>query len=314
MCSIPKKREYNHEEKKLYLLLAGVCLLVMAAAIAFIIKYYADNRREEAVYESLQSAAAGLPTSPLGPQAKAEPSPAPQAFGPASDPQISSAHMASSSPGPDDEALLRTVDFTALQEETNAHIYAWISIPGTRIDYPMLQHPSDNTHYLNHNLDGSRGYPGCIYTEKENAADFSDFNTVIYGHNMKNGSMFHDLHNYEDETFLPEHPYVYIYTPDRVLRYRIFASYRYDDRHLLYSFDYATEEGRSGYLKEIRGIRSMSAVLDDQVEVTAQDRLVTLSTCVSGRAENRYLVQAVLVDDIPVSDINDLLIYTTMGQ
>lgn len=208
-----------------YLLLAGVCLLVMAAAIAFIIKYYADNRREEAVYESLQSAAAGLPTSPLGPQAKAEPSPAPQAFGPASDPQISSAHMASSSPGPDipdDEALLRTVDFTALQEETNAHIYAWISIPGTRIDYPMLQHPSDNTHYLNHNLDGSRGYPGCIYTEKENAADFSDFNTVIYGHNMKNGSMFHDLHNYEDETFLPEHPYVYIYTPDRVLRYRIF--------------------------------------------------------------------------------------------
>lgn len=271
-----------------YLLLAGVCLLVMAAAIAFIIKYYADNRREEAVYESLQSAAAGLPTSPLGPQAKAEPSPAPQAFGPASDPQISSAHMASSSPGPDipdDEALLRTVDFTALQEETNAHIYAWISIPGTRIDYPMLQHPSDNTHYLNHNLDGSRGYPGCIYTEKENAADFSDFNTVIYGHNMKNGSMFHDLHNYEDETFLPEHPYVYIYTPDRVLRYRIFASYRYDDRHLLYSFDYATEEGRSGYLKEIRGIRSMSAVLDDQVEVTAQDRLVTLSTCVSGRAK-----------------------------
>ena len=65
-----------------YLLLAGVCLLVMAAAIAFIIKYYADNRREEAVYESLQSAAAGLPTSPLGPQAEAEPSPAPQAFGP----------------------------------------------------------------------------------------------------------------------------------------------------------------------------------------------------------------------------------------
>ena len=53
--------------------------------------------------------------------------------------------------------------------------------------------------------------------------------------------------SYEDETFLPEHPYVSIYTPDRVLRYRIFASYRYDDRHLLYSFDYATEEGRSGY-------------------------------------------------------------------
>lgn len=73
---------------------------------------------------------------------------------------------------------------------------------------------------------------------------------MIYGHNMKNGSMFHDLHNYEDESFLPDHSYVYIYTPDRVLRYRIFTAYRYDDRHLLYSFDYATEEGAAAICRK----------------------------------------------------------------
>lgn len=197
------------------------------------------------------------------------------------------------------------MDFTALQAEQNADIYAWISIPDTRIDYPVLQHPSDDTYYLNYNLDGTKGYPGCIYTERENAKDFSDFNTVIYGHNMKNGAMFHDLHLYEDESFLPDHPYVYIYTSDRVLRYRIYAAYRYDDRHLLYSFDYATEEGRNGYLRETGNIRSLTALRDDQVEVTAQDNIITLSTCVGSQAENRYLVQAVLVNDIPVADINE---------
>lgn len=274
-----------------YLILAVVFLLIMAAAISFILKYYGGISEKEEMYESLQATAAGMPL----------PTPAPSAA-PAATPE------AAASPRPeipDDEAIFRTVDFAALQGETNADIYAWISIPGTRIDYPVLQHPSDDTYYLNYNLDGSKGYPGCIYTEKENARDFTDFNTVIYGHNMKNGSMFHDLHNYEDESYLPEHPYVYIYTPERVLRYRVYAAYNYDDRHLLYSFDYATEEGRNGYLSEIFGIRSMSFVLDDQVEVTGEDRLITLSTCVGNQAEKRYLVQAVLVNDLLLSDINE---------
>lgn len=283
-----KKRNSN-----IYLLLAGFCLLIMVAAIIFIIRYFAGNSQNESMYESLQAAVTGLPIPSPGPQASSTIPPDALATA-SSKPEIT-----------DDEAIFRTVDFATLQEETNADIYAWISIPDTRIDYPVLQHPSDDAHYLNYNLDGSKGYPGCIYTERENAQDFSDFNTVIYGHNMRNGSMFHDLHNYEDESFLPDHPYIYIYTPDRVLRYRIFAAYRYDDRHLLYSFDYATEEGRNGYLSEIFNIRNMYVVRDYQVEVTAEDTLVTLSTCMNNQAENRYLVQAVLVNDISISDINE---------
>ncbi len=275
----------------IYLIITGVCLVIMVLAIAFILKYYKNASEKEAMYESLQASMTGLPL----------PSPAPSAASTA--PPVATATPMPELP--EDEAIFRTVDFAALQEDTCADIYAWISIPDTRIDYPVLQHPSDDSYYLNYNLDGSKGYPGCIYTEMENNKDFSDFNTVIYGHNMKDGSMFHDLHNYEDEIFLPDHPYVYIYTPDRVLRYRIFAAYSYDDRHLLYSFDYATLEGRSGYLSEIFNIRSMSAVLDDQVEVTSEDRLITLSTCVGNQSEKRYLVQAVLVNDILISDINE---------
>ncbi len=275
----------------IYLIITIVCLVILVLAIAYILKYYENASEKEAMYESLQASMAGLPL----------PSPAPSAA-------PTEAPVATATPKPEipeDAALLRAVDFAALQEDTCADIYAWISIPDTRIDYPVLQHPSDDIYYLNYNLDGSKGYPGCIYTERENSRDFSDFNTVIYGHNMKNGSMFHDLHSYEDESFLPDHPYVYIYTPDRVMRYRIFAAYPYDDRHLLYSFDYATPEGRAGYLSEIFSIRSMSAVLDDQVAVTSEDRLITLSTCVGSQNEKRYLVQAVLVNDILLSDINE---------
>ena len=63
----------------------------------------------------------------------------------------------------------------------NQDIYAWICIPGTGVDYPVLQHPSDDSYYLNYNMNGTRGYPGCIYTEKANSKEFTDFDTVVYG-------------------------------------------------------------------------------------------------------------------------------------
>lgn len=267
------------------LVLTGVCVLITIVCVAYIIKYYAGRQKGEELYESLQSSVVGIPIT------SSEPNPDDEA-------------TKSAVEIPDDESLYRKVDFTVLQSDVDTNIYAWIFIPDTQIDYPVLQHPSDDTYYLNYNIDGSRGYPGCIYTEKENAMDFMDFNTVIYGHNMKNGTMFHDLHKYEDESFLSDHPYVYIYMPDKVLRYQIFAAYRYDDRHLLYSFDYASDAGRRGYLSEIFNIRSMSAVLDEQVPVTSNDRIITLSTCVGNQDENRYLVQAVLINDISATDIN----------
>ena len=107
------------------------------------------------------------------------------------------------------EEMQAVVDWEGLWE-INPDVYAWISIPGTSIDYPILQHASDNTYYLNYNIDGSYGYPGCIYTENLNSKDFTDSNTVIYGHNMKNGSMFAGLHQFEDSNFFAQNNKVYI--------------------------------------------------------------------------------------------------------
>jgi len=185
------------------------------------------------------------------------------------------------------------VDFEGLWE-TNRDVYAWITIPGTEIDYPILQHETDNTYYLNYNIDGSYGYPGCIYTENMNSKDFTDNNTVIYGHNMKNGTMFAALHKFEDASFFEEHQKVYIYTPEEELNYTIFAAYIYDDRHLLYSFDFSNKEVYASYLEEIQNMRSMNALIREEVEVTKEDKIITLVTCIGNQPEKRLLVQAVL--------------------
>ena len=189
----------------------------------------------------------------------------------------------------------KNLDFADLQENTNADIYAWIYIPNTQIDYPVLQHPTDNYYYLNYNLDGSKGYPGCIYTEDYNAKDFSDPLTVMYGHNMKNGSMFAGLHKFEDSAFFKENPYVYIYTENDVLVYEIFAAYQNSDAHLLYEKDYTSEIVFESYLEEVLGQRSMTANIREDVAVNGTDKVLTLSTCIANKPDKRYLVQGVLL-------------------
>lgn len=187
------------------------------------------------------------------------------------------------------------IDFDYLKT-LNEDIYAWITVPGTIIDYPVLQHPTDDAYYLHHNLDGSYGYPGCIYTESLNAKDFTDPNTVIYGHNMKAGTMFAQLHEFEDRDFFDANREVLVYLPEKTLRYEIFAAYVYDDRHLLYSFDFSDQEVYASYLKSLYEIRDMSANIDKDITVTAENRIITLVTCMAGEAnaEKRLLVQAVL--------------------
>lgn len=190
------------------------------------------------------------------------------------------------------------VKFEELQE-VNPDVYAWITVPGTDIDYPILQHASDNSYYLMHNIDGSYGYPGCIYTENMNSKDFTDNNTVIYGHNMKNGSMFAQLHKFEDPDFFDANREVLIYLPGEVLHYTIFATHIYDDRHLLYSFDFTDPEVYQKYLDSIFSTRDMSANIDKDITVTTDDQIITLVTCIGSQPNNRLLVQAVLTDREP---------------
>lgn len=195
------------------------------------------------------------------------------------------------------------VKFEELQA-VNPDVYAWITVPGTEIDYPILQHASDNSYYLMHNIDGSYGYPGCIYTENLNSKDFTDNNTVIYGHNMKNGSMFAQLHKFEDPDFFHENREVLIYLPDEILHYTIFAAHIYDDRHLLYSFDFSDPDVYEKYLQSVFDTRDMSANIDKEMTVTKDDKIITLVTCIGSQPNNRLLVQAVLTDREPGTEMD----------
>ena len=185
------------------------------------------------------------------------------------------------------------IDFDALREE-NPDVYAWITIPGTEVDYPILQREEDDSYYLTHTIEGKEAPEGAIYTESLNSQDFTDPNTVIYGHNMRNDSMFGSLHLFEDKEFFDKHRDLTIYLPDQILHYQIFAAYVYDNRHILKSFDFQDTAQYQGYLDSIFQMRSMSNNLDTSISVDSDDKIVTLSTC-NGNDDQRYLVQAVLI-------------------
>ena len=188
----------------------------------------------------------------------------------------------------------KNIDFDAMHREISEDIYAWIYIPNTHIDYPVFQHPTDNSYYLEHNIDGSEGYPGCIYTENYNAKDFSDPHTVIYGHNMRDTTMFSDLHLYEDEEFFENNRYVYIYTEYMVYVYKIFAAYQTNNAHQLLNYDFSNKNTVKSYLENTASRMEEPKVYDEDTVFSEDDQILTLSTCVMKERQFhlRYLVQS----------------------
>ena len=191
------------------------------------------------------------------------------------------------------------VNFTELWK-INTDMYAWIRIPNTNIDYPVLQTTElDDNFYLDHNYKKEYEFAGSIYSQSLNSKDFDDPNTVLYGHNMLNGTMFRTLHNFRDPDFFANNPYIYIYLPDRTLTYEIFSAYEYDDRHILYSFDFNDKEVYAEYLAYATNPTESMMCNRREIEVTTDDKIITLSTCLGNIDTSRYLVQGVLISDEP---------------
>lgn len=183
-------------------------------------------------------------------------------------------------------------------KEDNNDIYAWIYIPNTNIDYPIVQpNPTEaDDFYLNRNIRKQYEFAGSIYTERKTAKDFSDSVSLIYGHNMLNGSMFATLHKFEDKDFFKKNKYIYIYLPYRKLTYKIYAAYVYDDRHILNSFDFTDDKVLMDYFNYTLNPDSMTKNTR-KVKLNLNSKTVTLSTCTSGAKNTRYLVQGVLIKD-----------------
>lgn len=190
------------------------------------------------------------------------------------------------------------VSFDELME-INPDIYAWIYIPNTNVDYPVARSTSDgdDSFYLEHNVYRQYQFSGTIYSEIKNQPDFHDRVTVLYGHNMLNGSMFASLHNFENEEFFDENNTIFILTKDKVLTYLVYSAYDYDDRHILNSFFFDDDDVFREYIDSTLDPHSVNANVREGVEPTIDDHILTLSTCTSGPANTRFLVQGVLVDE-----------------
>lgn len=206
------------------------------------------------------------------------------------------------SPEPTPQLAENPIDFTAWQAY-NPDVYAWIYVPGTSVNYPVLQSGPDKNnpyYYLDYNIDGTKGYPGCIYSEDLNSKDFSDMHTVLYGHNMHagykykglDGTMFRTLHQFEDEAFFNANRYFYVYTPTEKLTYEIFAAYTYDDRHLLNNYALEQDGVFQEYINNIY-LQQKGHIRQDAVQVTAADKILTMETC-TGNSSTRFLVVGVL--------------------
>lgn len=255
-------------KKKQYFAAGAILFIIAAVCAGMFWKSWSQEKTTGETYEELRETARVTP-SPTGEQQETEPTAEPK------------------------KTVEIPIDFQTLQTR-NSDIYAWIEIPGTAIDYPVVQRKGDNSYYLSHNTDGEEDAAGAIFTEDYNSKTFQDPNTVLYGHNMKNGSMFQNLLSYADRSFFDEHREVIVYMPDAVLHYKIFAAYLYDSRHLLQSFDFSDPIVMGNYLESIQSLRSMTANIDTEMELVSTDRILTLSTCYKGQNDKRYLVQAVL--------------------
>lgn len=191
------------------------------------------------------------------------------------------------------------IDFNSLKAQ-NDDIYAWIKVDDTEVDYPIVQSKNDDEFYLKHSaLDKKWLDSGAIYTQSCNSTDFSDPVTLIYGHNGYKQTMFTTLHKFEKEDFFNSNEYFYIYTPGRKLTYQVVSAFKYDDRHIMNSFDFSDEKS----LKEFQDIvtnpnSTLKNVRTDlDVPIDKNSRIVVLSTCITGQRSNRFLVCGVLVKD-----------------
>ena len=127
--------------------------------------------------------------------------------------------------------------------------------------------------------------------------------TVLYGHNMKNGTMFKPLHAYEKEDYLKKHQYIYIYTKDKTYIYQIFAAYTYDDRLILdYFDDFKDVNTWKTYLHSFNEL--YSGIVEHDIKLKSDDRILTLSTCTSVPDE-RFLVQGKLLSDTETAALGE---------
>ena len=197
------------------------------------------------------------------------------------------AHVSTDEKG---ETELPQVDFAALGD-VNEDIVAWLYGEGTVLNYPVVK-GEDNSYYLSHLFDGSDNASGCLFLDSRNSSDFSDDNTIIYGHNMKNGTMFAFINQYQEQSYYDQHPSMFLLTPNGNFEVHLFAGFLEDVNGNAWQRAFQNENEKIKWLEEAR---NASTFVSDTIP-SKEDKIVTFSTCSNASEDVRYVLMGVLKD------------------
>lgn len=267
------------KEKNLIVTIASA--LVVLASVIFICVYFTDVYRSKIEYRKQQAENLRLGRDA---ERRARETAARQA----ADEELQAARQEAQ----EEAAEESEHDWQALKEQ-NQDIYAWLSIPDLGLEYPVLQSEKDD-YYLTHNADGERDASGGIYSNACNRTDFSDLHTILYGHNMKNGTMFGTLSDI-GEAELAENGMVYMYTEEKKMTYRIWKVVEFSDVYIPDTYSVRSRQGLESFLGAVKG--SPAYFSEEGLEISGEDKILTLSTCVGGKSTKRCLVVARLEEE-----------------
>lgn len=184
-----------------------------------------------------------------------------------------------------EQVMKNPVDFEGLKQ-INDEIIGWLKVKALDLNYPITQ-GKDNDFYLHNTFEKEPNIAGCIFLECQNKKDFSDKNSVIYGHNMKNGSMFGTLKRFYEDGVYDKSPYIWIYTPDKIYKYEIFSCQEVGAASDTYQLTFESNEQFMEYIDRA----FEQSVVQSNVTVEPEDTIITLSTCTANQA-TRFVVQA----------------------
>lgn len=190
----------------------------------------------------------------------------------------------------EEESLVPEIDFASLKE-INENVVGWLYLPDTVINYPVVQ-GEDNSYYLKRLVDGSYNANGSLFVDYQNKMDFSDDNTLIYGHHMNSGKMFATLVKYKDQEFYDAHPVAYFLTEEKDYKIEIFSGYVTTPDSDSYLLTAGSREQTIEWMKEMFHNSDFFA----DVTITPEDHIVTFSTCDYEFHDARYVVHGRLTE------------------
>lgn len=180
------------------------------------------------------------------------------------------------------------VDFDELKK-INSDIVGWIYLEGSKINYPIVQ-SEDNSYYLKHLFDKSSNSSGCIFLDYRNAPDFSDQNSVVYGHHMKNGTMFSGLDSYKSQEYYDAHPQLLLLTPEENYVIEIFSGFVASAKDDAWKIGFTSDTDFEDWLKR----SAERSCFSSSITPAVTDRIVTLSTCSYEFSNARFVLAGVI--------------------